>query len=43
MKIEVFWDQSEKPAVSAPLSDFFGIGLGEMVPFESTLFVQPEG
>ena len=41
--IEMFWDHSEKPAVSVPLGDFFGIGLGRRVPFESALFTDPEG
>uniref|UniRef100_UPI0026EA3C06 DUF2961 domain-containing protein n=1 Tax=Mesonia mobilis TaxID=369791 RepID=UPI0026EA3C06 len=34
LKIEMFWDGEEKPAVSVPLGDFFGIGLGKSVPFE---------
>ena len=42
-KIEMFWDGEEKPAVSAPLGDFFGTALGELKPFESALFVSPEG
>lgn len=41
--IEMYWDNSKKPAVSVPLGDFFGIGLGRRVPFESTLFTDPEG
>jgi len=43
LKIEMFWDGSEKPAVSVPLGDFFGIALGKKVPFESYLFSDPEG
>ncbi len=43
VKIEMFWDDAEKPAVSAPITDFFGVGLGEMTAFESALFAQPEG
>ncbi|MDQ2841772.1 MAG: DUF2961 domain-containing protein [Acidobacteriota bacterium] len=39
----MFWDGSAKPAVSAPLGDFFSFGLGEMAAFESTLFSSPEG
>ena len=42
LKIEMFWDGEEKPAVSVPLGDFFGIGLGKSVPFESALFSDPE-
>lgn len=43
LKIEMFWDGEEKPAVSVPLGDFFGIGLGQKVPFESKFFSDPEG
>ncbi|MCY4562370.1 MAG: DUF2961 domain-containing protein [Flavobacteriaceae bacterium] len=43
MTIDMFWDDAEKPAVSAPITDFFGVGLGEMLPFENALFAQPEG
>ncbi|WP_423819766.1 glycoside hydrolase family 172 protein [Salinimicrobium sp. TIG7-5_MAKvit] len=43
LKIEMFWDGEERPAVSVPLGDFFGIGLGTRVAFESALFADPEG
>jgi hypothetical protein len=43
LKIEMFWDGATKPAVSAPLGDFFGLGLGQMVAFQSALFASPEG
>ncbi|MCF1422320.1 glycoside hydrolase family 172 protein [Mangrovimonas futianensis] len=43
LKIEMFWDGSDKPAVSVPIGDFFGVGLGQRVPFESALFSDPEG
>src|SRR5699024_10674703 len=43
MRIDMYWDGAEKPAVSAPLGDFFGIGLGRRVAFESALFTDPEG
>ncbi|MCB0628826.1 MAG: DUF2961 domain-containing protein [Lewinella sp.] len=43
LRLEMFWDGSDKPAVSAPLGDFFGEGLGQKVPFESALFADPEG
>lgn len=43
VKIEMYWDDAEKPAVSVPFTDFFGIGLGLMRPFESELFASPEG
>jgi hypothetical protein len=43
LKIEMFWDGATKPAVSAPFGDFFGNGLGIMVPHENELFANPEG
>jgi len=43
LKIGMYWDGADKPAVSAPLGDFFGAGLGKMVAFESELFSDPEG
>jgi hypothetical protein len=39
----MYWDNAKKPAVSAPIGDFFGVGLGLAVPFESELFSNPEG
>jgi hypothetical protein len=43
LKIEMFWDDSSKPAVSAPFGDFFGMALGHMTAFQSALFASPEG
>ena len=43
VKLEMFWDDSEKPAVSVPFTDFFGMGLGLIRRFESELFASPEG
>jgi hypothetical protein len=43
LRIEMYWDQSEQPAVSAPFGDFFGVGLGRTAAFESALFSNPEG
>lgn len=43
LKIEMYWDGAAKPAVSAPVGDFFGIGLGRKVAFESAFFSDPEG
>ncbi len=43
LTIDMYWDNAEKPAVSVPLGDFFGVGLGLKVPFESNLFSDPEG
>ena len=41
--LDMYWDNASKPAVSVPLGDFFGIGLGRMVAFQSALFNNPEG
>lgn len=43
LKIEMYWDNSPKPAVSVPLGDFFGTGLARRTPFQSALFTDPEG
>ena len=43
LRIDITWDHAEHPAVSAPLGDFFGIGLGRRTAFESALFSDPEG
>ena len=43
IKWEIFWDGESKPAVTAPLSDFFGNGLGQTTPFQNALFSNPEG
>ncbi len=42
IKIEMYWDGSSKPAVSVPIGDFFGLGLGLSVPFDNALFSNPE-
>ncbi len=42
VRIDVYWDGAATPAVSAPIGDFFGVGLGELLPFESALFASPE-
>jgi hypothetical protein len=43
LRLEMFWDGAETPAVSVPFGDFFGIGLGERTAFECALFSDPEG
>jgi len=43
MRIEFYWDGAKKPAISAPLGDFFGMGIGQMAAFQSALFSDPEG
>jgi hypothetical protein len=43
LRLEMYWDGASTPAVSAPVGDFFGIGLGRTAVFESALFSNPEG
>jgi hypothetical protein len=43
MRIDMYWDEAAKPAVSAPFGDFFGTGLGRMATFQSAAFASPEG
>lgn len=43
VRLEMYWDGTAKPAVACPIGDFFGVGLGLAVPFESALFSNPEG
>ncbi len=40
--IDMYWDGARKPAVSAPIGDFFGIGLGLEARFENVFFSNPE-
>ena len=41
--INMFWDDAAKPAVSSPIGDFFGVGLGLMAKYDNELFSSPEG
>ncbi|MEI6048719.1 MAG: glycoside hydrolase family 172 protein [Bacteroidota bacterium] len=43
LKLEIFWDNETKPAVSVPFGDFFGVGLGKTTSFQNALFANPEG
>ena len=43
LRLEMYWDGQTKPAVSVPLGDFFGVGLGRKVSFQNALFSDPEG
>jgi hypothetical protein len=43
LKLEAFWDGASRAAISAPLGDFFSLGLGRMTSFQSALFSSPEG
>src|SRR5512133_1817696 len=35
--INIYWDDQEKPAVSVPFGDFFGVGLGRTAAYENAL------
>jgi hypothetical protein len=43
LRLDFYWDGQQKPAVSTPFGDFFGVGLGKTAVFESALFSSPEG
>lgn len=43
LSIHMYWDGEDKPAVSVPFIDFFGIGLGLTSTFENVFFSMPEG
>lgn len=43
LRIDMYWDGSDKPAVSVPWGDFFGVGLGKAVRNETEFFSNPEG
>lgn len=43
LRIDMFWDGANEPAVSVPLGDFFGVGLGLRTPFQNAFFADPEG
>jgi hypothetical protein len=43
LKLEMYWDGAATPAVSVPLGDFFGVGLGRKTAFQNALFSDPEG
>ncbi len=43
VRLECYWDGATRPAISAPLGDFFGTGLGRNAAFQSAYFSNPEG
>lgn len=43
LRLDMYWDGAKTPAVSAPVGDFFGVGLGRTAAFQSALFSNPEG
>ncbi len=42
LRLEMYWDGKDKPAVSVPMGDFFNWVLGRPVAFENALFANPE-
>jgi hypothetical protein len=42
IRLDFYWDGAATPAVSVPIGDFFGHGLGRMAAFENALFSSPE-
>ena len=43
IKLEIYWDNADKPAVQVPVGDFFCQSLGVMSTFENFFFSSPEG
>lgn len=43
LKLEMWWDGADRPAVQVPLGDFFLHGAAEMTAMETALFASPEG
>jgi hypothetical protein len=43
LRLRIYWDGADKPAVDVPFGDFFCAGLGRPVAFQSALFSNPEG
>ncbi|MCE5259500.1 MAG: DUF2961 domain-containing protein [Chloroflexi bacterium] len=41
--LRIYWDGQTKPAVEAPLGDFFGLALGRNATFANAWFDNPEG
>jgi hypothetical protein len=42
VRIDMYWDGAKKPAVSAPVGDFFGIAHGLISRYDNELFSSPE-
>jgi hypothetical protein len=42
LRIDMYWDNESKPAVSVPVADFFGVAQG-MTSFQNEFFASPEG
>lgn len=43
LRLDIYWDGEDRPAVSVPLGDLFGAGTGNLVPMETALVASPEG
>jgi D-arabinan exo alpha-(1,3)/(1,5)-arabinofuranosidase (non-reducing end) len=43
IRLDMYWDGAETPAVSVPFGDFFGAILGRLVRFENAFYASPEG
>lgn len=43
LRLEMYWDGADKPAVAVPFGDFFCAILGRLTTFENALFASPEG
>ncbi|MDR1813439.1 MAG: DUF2961 domain-containing protein [Tannerella sp.] len=43
VRIDMFWDGADKPAVSAPIVDFFGLAHALTARYDNALFSSPEG
>lgn len=43
LRLDFYWDGEAKPAASVPAGDFFGMGLGRTVAFESLYLSSPGG
>ena len=43
IKLEIYWDGAETPAVQVPFGDFMCQSLGKMTAFENVFFSSPEG
>jgi hypothetical protein len=43
LRLEMFWDNNPKPAVSVPFGDFFCVGLGRTTAFQNHFFANAEG
>lgn len=43
LKIQMFWDNCDKPAIDVPIGDFFCNSLGRATNFDNVWFSNPEG